>query len=590
MSLTTALFTGLSGMDAHSRQLDVIGNNITNVNTIGYKANRGLFAPQLSQGLSLGTPPSGDSGGTNPSQVGLGVFFSGTQRNFNGGTIQPTGIATDLAMEGPGFFIVKQNGENLYTRAGNFDLNANNTLVSAATGGAVQGYGVDTNFNLVPGVLRDVTIPLGSLTIAEATRNVHIAGNLNADGDKQNIGSVTTSNQFYLLGTGTPVSATTNLIDSDTGGPVPPFQHNSILTFSGMEKGGKDMGTFRVQIRDPGSAVPLNAVNPDAVVTTFQDLADFLAQVLGIDATVPAGGNTPGVTISADGELTIVGNGGKANELFIEGGDILQTGTPVNQPFTLFNQPAVGESVRTTFVAYDSLGTPLAVDITIAFESTDTGGTNWRFYAESLDDTDIDRKLGTGVLHFDSKGQLDGIFQVNGLGALISVSAVSIAIDRANTGAITPLSFQLSFENKAGELTSLTSTRSSLAAVFQDGSAIGTLSSFSIGQDGSITGSFTNGLARIIGQIALGTFTNPEGLVDKGNNMYAAGPNSGSPIHVSAGTFGTGRIISGAVELSNVDLSQEFVNMINISTGFSASSRVITTSDELIQQLLAIAR
>ena len=105
-----------------------------------------------------------------------------------------------------------------------------------------------------------------------------------------------------------------------------------------------------------------------------------------------------------------------------------------------------------------------------------------------------------------------------------------------------------------------------------------------------ISGSFTNGLTRTIGQVAIAKFSNPEGLVDTGNNLFRPGPNSGSPIITEPLSFGTGRMIGGALELSNVDLSQEFINMILASTGYSAAARVITTTDELLDQLLILGR
>ena len=163
---------------------------------------------------------------------------------------------------------------------------------------------------------------------------------------------------------------------------------------------------------------------------------------------------------------------------------------------------------------------------------------------------------------------------------------------RTNTGASAPLNFELRFATGSDGVTALadTSAQSSIAAVFQDGSALGVLASFSVGEDGVITGGFTNGLTRSIGQIAMAKFTNPGGLVDAGNNLFAVGPNSGTALVTEPLNFGSGRIIGGALELSNVDLSQEFINMILTSTGYSASSRVITTTDQLIQQLLVLGR
>ncbi|HZN67984.1 MAG TPA: flagellar hook-basal body complex protein, partial [Tepidisphaeraceae bacterium] len=159
-------------------------------------------------------------------------------------------------------------------------------------------------------------------------------------------------------------------------------------------------------------------------------------------------------------------------------------------------------------------------------------------------------------------------------------------IDRNNTGATTPLAINLDFST----MTALTSRDSELLMTVQDGSAIGTLNSFNVGDDGTITGSFSNGLTRTLGRVAMATFSNAAGLVDKGGNQFVAGSNSGVPIITSPLTLGAGSIRSGALELSNVDLSEEFINLIISSTGFSAASRVISTSDQLLTELLNSSR
>jgi len=569
MSLTTALFTGLTGMDVHSKSLDVIGNNITNVNTFGFKGSRALFESQLTNNLSLGTAPTGQSGGTNPTSIGLGVQFSGTQRDMTNGSIQPTGVNTDMAIEGNGFFILRQPDGPAYTRAGTFDLDANKNL-AGPSGGIVQGYGVDENFNIVPGVTEDINIPLGTLTVAEATRNVNFAGNLNASGTIADTGTAISSQALSDLGAGgAAATAATDLTDLSSDGVNPLFAAGDVITVQGVEKGGKSLGTFTFE------ANATNTTGSDANGTTFDDLRQFIEDVLGINNTV----DSAGVSINGGtGALEIAGNFGSINDINFQTSDLFTNGV-VQQPFTLNKtQDAAGESVRTTFAVHDSLGTPLTVDVTMSLVSKGPTGTEWRYYAESTDDTDTAVALDTGTLNFNTSGELTG------------VSDNQIQIDRTDTGAIDPLTVQLNFAAANDEISALTDTGSELAAVFQDGSPIGTLDSFSIGQDGTINGSFTNGLTRTLGQVALATFTNPEGLVDAGNNLLASGPNSGLPVDVQPQTFGSGRIVSGAVELSNVDLSAEFVNLINTTTGFSASSRVITTSDQLIQQLLQIAR
>jgi flagellar hook protein FlgE len=168
--------------------------------------------------------------------------------------------------------------------------------------------------------------------------------------------------------------------------------------------------------------------------------------------------------------------------------------------------------------------------------------------------------------------------------------AIPIQVDRANTGADSPLSIDLFFGQGADNVTSLTDDHSALAAANRDGSPLGTLSGFGIGPDGIIVGAFTNGLTRNLGQVVVATFTNNEGLLDEGGNMFSTGANSGTAQITTAGTLGAGLISGGALEQSNVDLSDEFIKMITASTGYSASSRVIKTTDELFQQLLVLGR
>ena len=155
-----------------------------------------------------------------------------------------------------------------------------------------------------------------------------------------------------------------------------------------------------------------------------------------------------------------------------------------------------------------------------------------------------------------------------------------------NTGAVDPLQATLDFSNVTG----LTTADSGLVMSTQDGYATGSLMGFSVGTDGIITGTFSNGLTRPLGQVALATFSNPEGLVGGVNNLFYVGANSGQAMITAPETQGAGRIRGGALELSNVDLTREFIGLITASTGFSASGRVISTSNELLNELMMIAR
>jgi flagellar hook protein FlgE len=571
MALTSALYTGLSGLDVNQTRLSVVGNNIANVNTVAFKSSRVLFKPQFYVTDSAGTAPSSGNGGTNPSQHGLGADVGSIEKDFTPGSLEPTGKPTDMAIDGDGFFIV-QGSQQQFTRDGSFVLNEAHQLVT--TGGQyVQGFGADKNGNIIPGQLQDITVPLGSLTNAKATGNVNFQGNLNANGAVATGASILNSGTMYLKGGSTwagPMDATVPLSElSATAGGTPLFNTGDVLTLDG-QKGGRNLAeaTYTVTGTD-----------------TLGDLGTFFQSALGIDTTVPSipGGPTPGVTADPSGTgvmLTVTGNTGTDNALTLPGSSFFnQSGT---SPLTFADgQDALGnksdpngESVNTSVVVYDSLGTPLTVNVTAVLENKTSAGNTWRFYTQSADDTDVNLDVGTGTLTFDSQGRLQ------------SSTGATMTIDRDNTGSGTPLVVNMDF----GSMTSLTSGKSSLTMTAQDGSPIGTLNSFSIGADGTVVGSFSNGMTQTLGQVGIATFTNNLGLNDTGGNLYQASANSGLPIISAPQTQGAGAVRSGALEMSNVDISKEFINMIISSTGFSAASRVITTSDQLMQELLNSSR
>jgi len=215
----------------------------------------------------------------------------------------------------------------------------------------------------------------------------------------------------------------------------------------------------------------------------------------------------------------------------------------------------------------------MEIVVTLVMESKSSDGITWRFYAESSDDTDADRVLGTGTVKFDSSGNF------------LEATDRNITINHTDTGAATPQTITLDFSSMDGY-----AMDSAISLLSQDGFIAGTLQDFSIGSDGIIIGSFDNGLTRQLGQVVLATFRNYEGLVAQADNLYTTGPNSGSPLIKKAMELGAGSITAAALEMSNVDLSREFINLIISSTGFSASSRVIQTSNQLLTELMALTR
>lgn len=177
----TALFTGVSGMLAFQRRLDVIANNIANVNTTGYRSSRILFQDQLSQTLQGARGPSGSFGGANPMQVGLGVSVGTIDTNFTQGSLQTTGVSSDLAIQGTGFFVLNDGASNFYSRDGSFSLNSNGAIIDPATGMFLQGFGVDANGNINESAgIGNLTVPLGGQSIVQATTSATLIGNLDA--------------------------------------------------------------------------------------------------------------------------------------------------------------------------------------------------------------------------------------------------------------------------------------------------------------------------------------------------------------------------------------------------------------------------
>lgn len=379
---------------------------------------------------------------------------------------------------------------------------------------------------------------------------------------------------------GPKIMSSTCLVDvlSRDGSTYNHVFEEGTLEFTG-EKGGRTLQTQEFEI---------------TTTTTVQDLIDFMSDSMGIqsataDPVNPVPGSTDadvtGATISPgglvqDGRIILTGNNGVDNALDIGlSGMLLKTDTStenVDLPWGVL-QEAIGESAVTDFVVYDSLGIELNVRTTFVLEETDSTTTTYRWFADSADNDPTEGTeiaVGTGTLTFDGEGNL------------ISVGDSTVSIERRNVSSASPLEFDLDFSSISG----LAADESTVAVSGQDGSAPGVLTSFIVGEDGVIKGVFSNGSTRDLGQIRLASFANPSGLEQKGENLYAEGVNSGLAVESDPGEQGSGSIVAGAVELSNTDIGGSLIDLILASTMYSGNARVITTTQDMLNELLALRR
>lgn len=330
--------------------------------------------------------------------------------------------------------------------------------------------------------------------------------------------------------------------------------------------------------------------------TTVQDLMKFMEDSMGIqspedDPTNPIPvslnkiiGETGTLAAGAylrDGQIRFVSNNGVDNAISVDlsafkltdaFGDI----TTPNLGFGTL-QEANGQSTVSDFIAYDSLGMPIRMRVTAVMERRTDTETIYRWYADSADNSPASGgriSVGTGLIRFD------------GVGNFVAASNSLVAVDRLGLPSESPLQFNLDFSSMNG----LAVDEPSMIAARQDGSPPGVLSSYLISESGLIRGVFSNGVSRDLGMIRLARFTNPEGLEQRGQNLYAQGINTGLPIEGSPGENGIGSIVSGALELSNTDIGSDLVNLVLASTQYRSNSRVITATQQLFDELLNIRR
>ena len=599
-----ALFTAVSGLDSNQTYLGVIGNNIANSNTIGFKSSSPIFENLVSQTLS----------GTSNSQEGLGTDVYSIQQQFTQGAMENTSNPLNMAVDGNGFFIVQApNGSTYYTRNGTFSENAKGQIVDSTGQNVVMGYALNSAGIATAGTPSAITLNTGAIAPL-ATTAATLTANLNSNISPQTT-PTTTAGDFmggYVTGNysagattlnvsnmtfnGTAGFAPTSLLIGNGDGTTNLYSVTSYTTSAGTtykldSTGDSTNGEYTTTGTNTGIIIPspstISSVTLSSALTSnILENTAISQQTLGVASTtgilpgsdiqIGATSNTSGAyqflntvasVSSANGTVNLSNAMpvGDTNNAFVSGGSIISG--PANDYYS------------TTINVYDSLGNSLPMTVTFAPQSSTAG--NWNAYY-SINGTAAQRPSLTSStdaspdITFNSSGQITSTSSLT----LTDVPAYVTGATTLPDGAAQPLNIALNLAN----LTQYAAT-SATTAFTQNGYTTGTLTSFTVDQNGRISGQFSNGQTEYLYQVALANFISPTGLTSEGNSLYAQTFASGQPAVGVANSGNFGYITDSALEQSNVDISSEFTNMIVAQNAYVANSKVLTTENSVLTAL-----
>lgn len=539
MSLLNSLFSGVSGIRANQTMMDVIGNNISNVNSIGFKGSRVTFSDAFHQFIRFGTNPTETSGGTNAFQVGLGTKISSIDRNWNQGTFERTGLLTDLALQGQGLFVLNSNGQKFYSRAGTFNFDANGKLVHSQNGAIVQGKVATADGIIPPGNnLEDIVVDPNLKLPAVATTFAKWGGNLSS------ISTITRSEKYVQSGN---INSTLTVGDSvEDSNLIYDENGNEYRLYLTYTKTAADTYDMNYELKDSNNTT---VIGPTTQSVSFDPVTGEMLTPPTINITDA----TLGINFNLDVSTVTQ----------------LSTSTTLSSAVDDNRKPTI---VNGTLTIFDSLGNPHT--LTLKYTKTATNSWNWTASVPASSGTLTGNK---GTITFNSDGSINTISPNPPVLSFVPSSGASLQ------------NIELDFGRSFDGITQ-TSANSVISALNQNGSASATLADLSIDQYGNIVGVFSNGYSRNLAQIMLASFPNLSGLTSVGDNMYTVSANSGDPFVGTAGEETGTTIQSGALEQSNVDLSEEFTRMIVSQRGFQANARVITVSDSLLQEVTNLIR
>lgn len=580
MGIPSSLFTGVSGLNANGNALSVIGNNIANLSTVGFKGSRATFADLISSSIS---------GGSGAIQAGIGVALTAVQGNFSQGSLSTSTNVLDMAIDGNGFFIVQDNsGSTFYSRAGQFRLD-DSSIVVDPSGFRLRGFQAGPT-GTITGTIGDISLPT-TIAPPQATATSFIAANLNSQ-------DLTTGVNGAVVGNAASVTTTAggnNSFDINLNG-----DGAQTVTVANGLTGAALATAIQNAVRALTPATPELA----AAYTGFTASLNATTNIFTFRSGLAGAPNLTGT----NGDVVVTANGGDtlaANLNVISGTGIQTTGTS----FQLSN-PNNTSNFATSQTVFDSLGN--AHLLTIYF--TKIGANTWNYniaanaseiavanYNAANVDTSLGIvRVGAGLATFTTAGALDREsvvlrFDDGTVAGTAGALAGQAQIDFLGATADQLIAYNLGTSVTTDGGTGLDGTTqfgspSALVSQTQDGFAAGTLQAFSVDTDGIISGRFTNGQVRALAQVALARFPDPVGLARLGRNVFAESGSSGAAIIGAPETTGLGRVLSNSLELSNVDLGESFIDMIAAQRGFQANSRVITTTDEILQELVNLRR
>ena len=662
-----SLYSGVGGLKNHQTRMDVIGNNIANVNTTGYKAGRVTFQDTLSQTMSAASAPSNTLGGTNPQQVGLGSALSSIDTIFTNGSVQSTGKNTDLCISGSGLFVVKSGQETFYTRNGAFDFDQQGNYILPGSGLYVQGWTATNgvlNTNAEPG---NITIQAGKSMAAAQSSVSNYYNNLSASTK----GSAITNIQVtYADGTTETVSNYAPVVSNDPNAKI-------LLTLSDGKVAEVNAGTFNVgasytgeiynsninSISPNGGTLTLNlgplnaadsavfspanidvtagnykigdvfssthtitAVTTDAAAKTVTLTLNGTAPTGFSSVTIPqpaTGTYAVGDTFTVQKQITGATTDGTNNFNFTlaNGQTIPANDTP---PYTLGgNYTESGTTQTITSVTrmegnYSFNGKPVKSVGVVLADGTTTNALNGANYASN---STFYPSTSTTITTYDSLGNahsvpvlitktaentwglsLPGggnnytINEADGSTTTVNLTATNLKFDTSGKYVSGTASLAMTYANGAANnnvtinLRGLTQYAGNTTVTADtDGNAAGVLSNISVDSSGVITGTYTNGVTQAEAQVAMAQFNNPAGLLKSGSSLYSVSNNSGNANVKTANALGV-KITPSALEMSNVDLSSEFSDMIVTQRGFQSNSKIITVSDEMLETLVNMKR